>query len=163
MTCFIAMKQLFRLMSKTGSQSSAEMSQTPPSSAIPTLLFRMSMRPWRSRVASATRLISASLATSAAIACALPPSCSISAVVSPAASPLRSTQTTFTPSRAKVTAVALPLPQPGPIEPAPITIATLSRKRSPMMSLQSVSRAVRARHARGVAPSGTSGRFLDRV
>ena len=40
-----------------------------------------------------------------------------------AAAALRSTQNTCAPSRAKVTAVALPLPQPGPIEPAPTTIA----------------------------------------
>src|SRR5947209_14248978 len=50
--------------------------------------------------------------------------------VSSAAVPLRSTQNTCAPSRAKVTAVALPLPQPGPIEPAPTTIATLPLSRS---------------------------------
>src|SRR5579864_2472759 len=50
--------------------------------------------------------------------------------VSSAAAPLRSTQNTCAPSRAKVTAVALPLPQPGPIEPAPTTIATLPLSRS---------------------------------
>src|SRR5439155_9603875 len=33
------------------------------------------------------------------------------------------------PSRAKVTAVALPLPQPGPIDPAPTTIAVLPLSR----------------------------------
>src|SRR5689334_2419880 len=50
--------------------------------------------------------------------------------VSSAAAPLRSTQNTCAPWRAKVTAVALPLPQPGPIEPAPTTIATLPLSRS---------------------------------
>src|SRR5690348_1317871 len=50
--------------------------------------------------------------------------------VSSAAAELRSTQKTCAPSRAKVTAVALPLPQPGPIEPAPTTIATLPLRRS---------------------------------
>src|SRR6478735_502951 len=49
--------------------------------------------------------------------------------VSSAAAPLRSTQNTCAPSRANVTAVALPLPQPGPIEPAPTTIATLPLSR----------------------------------
>src|SRR5450631_4481380 len=49
--------------------------------------------------------------------------------VSSAAAPLRSTQNTCAPSRAKVTAVALPLPQPGPIEPAPTTIAVLPLRR----------------------------------
>src|SRR4051794_31145496 len=50
--------------------------------------------------------------------------------VSSAAAPLRSTQNTCAPARAKVTAVALPLPQPGPIEPAPTTIAVLPLSRS---------------------------------
>src|SRR4030088_3485687 len=49
--------------------------------------------------------------------------------VSSAAAALRSTQNTCAPSRAKVTAVALPLPQPGPIEPAPTTIAVLPLSR----------------------------------
>src|SRR3954454_8600191 len=40
-----------------------------------------------------------------------------------------STQNTFAPSRAIATAVALPLPQPGPLEPAPTIIATLSFRR----------------------------------
>src|ERR1700761_5206030 len=55
--------------------------------------------------------------------------------VSPAAAPLRATQNTCAPSRAKVTAVALPLPQPGPIEPAPTTIAVLPLSRSIDVSL----------------------------
>src|ERR1700687_3684867 len=50
--------------------------------------------------------------------------------VSSAGAALRSTQNTCAPSRAKVTAVALPLPQPGPIEPAPTTIAVLPLSRS---------------------------------
>src|SRR5262245_903763 len=55
--------------------------------------------------------------------------------VSSAAAGLRSTQNTCAPSRAKVTAVALPLPQPGPMEPAPTTIATLPLSRSIASSL----------------------------
>jgi hypothetical protein len=39
---------------------------------------------------------------------------------------LDTTATTFAPSQAKSTAVALPLPQPGPLDPAPETRATLS-------------------------------------
>ena len=54
--------------------------------------------------------------------------------VSSAAARLRSTHITRAPSRAKVTAVHLPLPQPGPLEPAPTTIATLSFN-LPAMSL----------------------------
>jgi hypothetical protein len=41
-----------------------------------------------------------------------------------------STAKTFAPSRANKTAVAFPFPQPGPIEPAPVTIATLFFNRS---------------------------------
>src|SRR5260221_10067643 len=37
----------------------------------------------------------------------------------------RSTEKTLAPSRAKITAMARPLPQPGPTHPAPTTIATL--------------------------------------
>jgi hypothetical protein len=63
-------------------------------------------------------------------AAALPPSPVMIFAVSSAAATLRSTQNTCAPSRAKVTAVALPLPQPGPIEPAPTTIAVLPLSRS---------------------------------
>src|ERR1700754_1538058 len=73
---------------------------------------------------------SAALETSAVNAVALPPSLVMIPTVSSAAAVLRSTQNTCAPSRAKVTAVALPLPQPGPIEPAPTTIATLPLSRS---------------------------------
>src|ERR1700722_12719823 len=55
--------------------------------------------------------------------------------VSSAAAVLRSTQNTCAPSRAKVTAVALPLPQPGPIEPAPTTMAIFPLSRSIGFSL----------------------------
>src|SRR4030081_2920379 len=58
--------------------------------------------------------------------------------VSSAAAALRSTQNTCAPSRAKVTAVALPLPQPGPIEPAPTTIAVLPLSRSIDFSLLNI-------------------------
>ena len=74
--------------------------------------------------------ISRARETSAVKAVALPPSPVMIFAVSSAAAPLRSTQNTCAPSRAKVTAVALPLPQPGPIEPAPTTIATLPLSRS---------------------------------
>src|SRR4051812_27217636 len=67
--------------------------------------------------------------TSAVKAAAFPPSPEMILTFSPAAAPLRSTQNTCAPSRANVTAVALPLPQPGPIEPAPTTIAVLPLSR----------------------------------
>src|SRR4029077_2490154 len=78
------------------------------------------------------------LDTSAVCAAALPPSLLMIPTVSSAAAGLRSTQNTCAPSRAKVTAVALPLPQPGPIEPAPTTIATLPLSRSIVFSLFSL-------------------------
>src|SRR6516165_8162491 len=49
--------------------------------------------------------------------------------VSLAASSFTSAHTTFAPSRANRTAAAFPLPQPGPIDPAPTTSATLFCKR----------------------------------
>src|SRR5215471_8936389 len=48
----------------------------------------------------------------------MPPSASMMRLVSTAASRLMSTATTFAPSRAKSTAVALPLPHPGPLQRA---------------------------------------------
>src|SRR5262249_25839024 len=79
--------------------------------------------------------------------------------VSSAAAPLRSTQNTCAPSRAKVTAVALPLPQPGPIEPAPTTIAVLPLSRfiafSPLLLL------ARA-HGRDVGPDRMAKDFRQR-
>src|SRR5258708_24784674 len=76
--------------------------------------------------------------TSAVNALALPPSDVMIFTVSSAAAALRSTQNTCAPSRANVTAVALPLPQPGPIEPAPTTIAVLPLSRSIDFSFFSV-------------------------
>src|ERR1700681_2048939 len=72
--------------------------------------------------------------------------------VSSAAAPLRSTQNTCAPSRAKVTAVALPLPQPGPIEPAPTTIAVLPLSRSIDLSLFNLLSFAGA-HGRDVSPN----------
>ena len=68
--------------------------------------------------------------TSAESASQMPPSPSMIRLVSRAASRLISTARTFAPSRAKSTAVALPLPQPGPLDPAPETSATLFLSRS---------------------------------
>src|ERR1700688_4305137 len=74
--------------------------------------------------------MSAAREASAAKAVALPPSEAMISTVSLAAAALRSTQNTCAPSRAKVTAVALPLLQPGPIEPAPTTIAVFPLSRA---------------------------------
>src|SRR5439155_14205144 len=48
----------------------------------------------------------------------------------------RSTAKTFAPSSVKRTVVARPLPQPGPTEPAPVTIAILSLSREPIEPLR---------------------------
>src|SRR5262245_41803024 len=50
----------------------------------------------------------------------------------------RSTANTFAPSCAKRTAVARPLPQPGPTEPAPLTSATLPLSLEPIEALRVV-------------------------
>src|SRR5438552_6555586 len=93
---------------------------------MPTLLSSTSTRPQLARQASTIALTWALLDASHSKAAASPPSLAIRPTVSSAAARLRSTQKTRAPSRAKVTAVHLPLPQPGPLEPAPTTIATLS-------------------------------------
>src|SRR5947208_16522237 len=48
----------------------------------------------------------------------------------------RSTANTLAPSSVKRTVVARPLPQPGPTEPAPVTIAILSLSREPIEPLR---------------------------
>src|SRR5438093_10171234 len=82
---------------------------------------------------------SAARETSAVKEDALLPSDLMMLTVSSAAAALRSTQNTCAPSRAKVTAVALPLPQPGPTEPAPTTIAVLPLSRPIVFSLSFLS------------------------
>src|SRR5215468_9311850 len=75
-------------------------------------------------------LISASLVTSAWNGTAVPWPCLIKATVSSALAKLRSTHSTLAPSRAKVSAVARPLPMPSPgLCPAPTTMATRSFRR----------------------------------
>src|SRR5277367_3513070 len=64
-----------------------------------------------------------------------PPSCSIRRRVSSAAACSRSIANKVAPWRASSTAVALPLPQPGPIDPAPVTIAILPGRSSIAVSL----------------------------
>ena len=82
-------------------------------------------------IASATiALISASLVTSALNAAARPPLAAIISSVSCAEPKSRSTHNTLAPSRAKVSAVARPLPMPSPgLWPAPTTMATFSFRR----------------------------------
>src|SRR5215471_2786670 len=119
-------KKLLTLTSKTRSHSSSPSSTGPPVEPMPTLLSSTSMRPQRCRQASTIALTLSLREASASNAAASPPSLAIRPTVSSAAARLTSTHSTLAPSRAKVTAVHLPLPQPGPLEPAPTTIATLS-------------------------------------
>jgi hypothetical protein len=67
--------------------------------------------------------------------CLSPPSSLMIACVAAAASASMSAPTTLAPSRAKSTDIALPLPQPGPTEPLPVTMATLSCRRPPISVL----------------------------
>src|SRR3954470_3389943 len=96
---------------------------------MPTIWARMSSLPNSDRVVATMRSTSASEVVSASTTSAVPPSSVISLAVSSAAARLTSATTTFAPSRAKVSAVHLPLPQPGPELPPPLTIATLPSKR----------------------------------
>src|SRR5947209_13915803 len=129
MTCFMVRNALFRLTAITRSHFSSGSSTTPPTSAMPTLLSRMSMRPKSATHARTIASTSLFLVTSARNGNASPPSPEMMFAVSSAADRFTSTQNTFAPSRAQATAVALPLPQPGPIEPAPTIMATLSFRR----------------------------------
>src|SRR5216683_4865805 len=125
-TCLAVRKKLFTLTSNTRCHSSSLSSTGPPVEPMPTLLSSTSMRPHLARQVSTIDLTLSFLEASDSKATASPPSLAMSPTVSSAAARLRSTQNTLAPSRAKVTAVHLPLPQPGPLEPAPTTIATLS-------------------------------------
>src|ERR1700741_4911794 len=132
-TCFAARMQLFRLIATQRSNASsviASSSASPPARLTPTLLCRMSMRPQRASASATIALISASRVTSAWKAAAVPPLAAIRSTVSCADARLRSTHSTLAPSRAKVSAVARPLPIPSPgLCPAPTTIAIRSFSR----------------------------------
>src|SRR5262249_15085858 len=132
-TCLAARMQLFKLMATQRSKASSVIvssSASPPARLTPTLLCSTSMRPQRFMASSTIALISVSLVTSALQAAAVPCFSSIRSTVSCADARSRSTQSTFAPSRAKVSAVARPLPMPSPgLWPAPTTIAILSFRR----------------------------------
>src|SRR6266853_437237 len=132
-TCLAAKIQLLRLIATQRSSASSVMSSSSASPAArltPTLLCRISMRPQRACASATIALISASRVTSASKATAVPPLAPIMSTVSWADVRLWSTHSTFAPSRAKVSAVARPLPMPSPgLCPAPTTIATRSFRR----------------------------------
>src|ERR1700761_7939561 len=132
-TCLAARMQLFRLIATQRSNASSVIessSASPPARLTPTLLCSTSMRPQRFMASSTIALMSTSLVTSALQAAAVPCFSSIRSTVSCAEARSRSTQSTLAPSRAKVSAVARPLPMPSPGDcPAPTTMAILSFKR----------------------------------
>src|SRR6516165_6560385 len=132
-TCLAARMQLFRLIATQRSNASSlieSSSASPPARLTPTLLCRTSMRPQRFMTSETIALISASFVTSALNAAAVPPLAAIMSTVSWAEIRSRSTHSTFAPSRAKVSAVARPLPMPSPgLCPAPTTMATRSFRR----------------------------------
>src|ERR671914_662813 len=114
----------------TRSHSCSVVSMRSRRDSTPTLLCRMSSPPQRDSACSTIARHSAARVTSATKACAIPPSPSIAFTVSSARSSCASTQSTLAPSRAKRIEAALPLPMPGPREPAPVTMATLSFRRA---------------------------------
>src|ERR1700730_2599006 len=126
---WVASSMDLRSTAMTWSHSSSVTSKSVLRDSMPTLLWRMSTAPHRSIAALTIASQSALRVTLAAKTAASPPSCAISLAVSSAFSSLASTQRTRAPSRAKRMAAALPLPSPGPREPAPVMMATLSLSR----------------------------------
>src|SRR5881409_2475670 len=129
----------------TRSHSSSCVSTRSLRDSMPTLLWRMSSPPQRWLASATIPSQSAARVTSAAKAVASPPSPRMIPTVSSARSLNWSTHRTRAPSRAKRMAAALPLPRPGPRDPAPVTIAILPVSRSLMAS---------PRPPRGRIPSG---------
>src|ERR1700761_4603193 len=132
-TCLAARIQLLRLIAMQRSSASSLISSSsasPPDRLTPTLLCRISTRPQRLCASSTIALSSAFLVTSALNATAMPSLAAIMSAVSCAEARLWSTHKTLAPSRAKVSAVARPLPTPSPGDwPAPTTMAIRSFKR----------------------------------
>src|SRR5207253_3592837 len=95
---------------------------------------RMSMRP-NFFTHACTMLATAAPSVTSQRCVAMPGALS---TVSVSAAASRSTAKTFAPSSTKRTVVARPLPQPGPIEPAPLMSAALSLSREPIEALRVV-------------------------
>src|SRR5438067_7514646 len=130
-TCLQPRNTLFRLKSTCASHTSSLISTGPPAAEPPTLLTSTSTRPKRSRHAR-TICATASLLVTSQTCVAMPGALS---KVSLSAAASRSTANTLAPSSTKRTVVARPLPQPGPTDPAPVTMATLSLSREPIKAL----------------------------
>jgi hypothetical protein len=148
---------LLMLTAETRSQSASDRSTGPPVTAMPTLLWRMSMRlPNAARQRATMASTCEDFETSQANTSAAPPSFVTMPAVSRAAASLMSLQSTLAPSRANSTAAALPLPQPGPDEPAPVTMAVLFSRRLVMIFSRG------GRKIGGGAPRGQPGRRLTK-
>src|SRR5204862_5607243 len=105
-----------------------------PGAEPPTLFTRMSTRPnFFTHAWTMAETAAASVTSQRCVA--MPGALS---TVSASAAASRSTAKTLAPSSTKRTVVARPLPQPGPIEPAPVTMATLSLSREPIEPLRIV-------------------------
>src|SRR5260221_10019540 len=128
-TCLQARNTLFRLKSTCASQTSSDISTGPPAAEPPTLLTRMSRRPKCSTHAST---IAATALPSVTSQRCVRISAFAAFSVSTSRSAWRSTAKIFAPSSAKRATVARPLPQPGPTEPAPVTMATLPLSLEPI-------------------------------
>src|SRR5437588_1240020 len=133
-TCLQPRNTLFRLKSTCASHTASLISTGPPAAEPPTLLTSTSTRPKRSRHAR-TMLATASLLVTSQMCVVMLGALSS---VSFSACASRSTANTLAPSSAKRTVVARPLPQPGPTDPAPVTMATLSLSREPIEPLRIV-------------------------
>src|SRR5258706_2122188 len=109
----------FRLTPMTRSHSPASRSLKKRwGTLVPAQLRRMSIRPWRSRIAAAARSTACLSAVSTASASLLPPACLISAAVSASASARLPDTTTVAPPLASSTADACPMPLPPPVTQA---------------------------------------------
>ncbi len=136
-TCLHIKKTLLRLWSIWVSHTSSLISTGPPAAEPPTLLTSTSMRPKRAKVACTAAWMEAVSVTSQVMESISPP-CWLSTAwarsrVSAKRSWSRSSAMTLAPSCTMRAAMARPLPQPGPTEPAPVTSTTLSCSR-PVMS-----------------------------
>src|SRR6476660_3614351 len=130
---------VFRLCWIWASQTSSLMLTALPGAEPPTLLTRTSMRPNRARQSATAASTSLALVMSTPRVLQTPPSFSMMALVTSAASLRRSTPKILAPWRASSTAVALPLPQTlasgsSPTEPAPEIKTTLSLRLSMLFS-----------------------------
>src|SRR5688572_11877794 len=124
-TCLQPRKTLFRLKSNCASQVSSLISTGPPGAEPPMAFTRMSILP--NAETQACTIFSTCPPSSRSQIWAFREEFFSS--VSRSRSASLSTAKTLAPSSAKRTAVARPLPQPGPTLPAPETMATLPSRR----------------------------------